>query len=243
MYRAGDAPSHELATWISASWRETVTAGSHENGVHPDASIDIVWDGSELAVLGPRTRSDAAREFRPGTFVGVRLRPGTTRAMLGEAAIALADRTVPLEALWGSAARIAAMRLQASDPEHAISALSAVLIERGRAVADHPDRLIPRVVEFARSQRTVREIASDVGLSERQLFRRCIDEVGYGPKHLVRVLRLQRLLGLARRLPGASLAGLAAAAGYTDQPHMSRECRALTGVTPARLVRSQRHLL
>jgi transcriptional regulator GlxA family with amidase domain len=135
------------------------------------------------------------------------------------------------------------MRLQASAPEHAISTLSAILIERARPVADHPDRLIPRVVEFARSQRTVREIASDVGLSERQLFRRCVDEVGYGPKHLVRVLRLQRLLGLARRLPGVSLAGLAVAAGYTDQSHMSRECRALTGSTPARLIRSLGHLL
>ena len=162
--------------------------------------------------------------------------------MLGEAAITLADRTVPLETLWGSAARAAAVRLQTSTPENAISALCAVLVEHGRLAADQPDRLIPRIVELAGAQRTVRDIANDVGLSERQLFRRCVDEVGYGPKHLARVLRLQRLLALARRLRAASLAGLAAAAGYTDQSHMSRECRALTGVTPARLVRSQRRL-
>jgi len=241
MYRAS-APSRELVTWVSASWAETVTAGSHEDGVHPDGSIDIVWDGSELAVFGPRTRSVGAREIRTGAFIGVRLQPGSTRAMLGEAAIALADRTVPLETLWGSAARVAAVRLQASTPENAISALCAVLVEHGRAAADQPDRLIPRIVELAGAQRTVRDIANDVGLSQRQLFRRCVDEVGYGPKHLARVLRLQRLLTLARRMPAASLAGLAAAAGYTDQSHMSRECRALTGVTPARLVRSQRRL-
>jgi AraC-like DNA-binding protein len=239
MYRA--IVARELAAWVSASWRETATVDSHLDGVHPDGSIDIVWDGAALAVFGPRTRSEAPREARSGSFVGVRLRPGSTRAMLGEAAIALADRTVPLEALWGNAARIATLRLETSGPEQAISVLCSVIAERGRTQLHEPDRLIPRVVELAGFQRTVRDIANDVGLSERQLFRRCVDEVGYGPKHLVRVLRLQRLLGLARRLPDASLAGLAAAAGYTDQSHMSRECRALTGVTPAGLVRSQRH--
>ena len=241
MYRA-TAPSRELATWVAASWRETVTAGSHADGVHPDAAIDIVWDGADLTVFGPRTRSVAARDLPTGTFVGVKLRPGSTRALLGEAAIALADRTVPLENLWGSAARAAASRLQASDPEDAMPSLCAILTERGRVFGEAPDQVVQRAVELAGTVRRVRDIASDVGLSERQLFRRCVDELGYGPKHLVRVLRLQRLLAMARRLPDVSLVGLAAGAGYADQSHMSRECRALTGVTPARLVRSQRHL-
>jgi len=240
MYEA-TAVSRELATWVSATWQETVTAGSHADGVHPDGSIDIVWDGSALVVFGPRTRSEPSRDARPGSFIGVRLRPGSTRAMLGEAAVALADRTVPLEDLWGSAARDAAMRIGSVGPGRVMSELSAVLIERGQA-GGYPDRLIPRVVELAGDRWNVRDIAHQVGLSERQLFRRCVDEVGYGPKHLVRVLRLQRVLELARRLPGAGLAALAAAAGYADQAHMSRECRSLTGLTPARLVRSQRRV-
>ncbi len=241
MYRA-IAPPRELATWVSSSWRETVTVGSHLDGVHPDASIDIVWDGSALAVLGPRTRSDAPRELATGTVVGVRLCPGSTRAILGIAAIELADRTVSLETLWGSAARAAAERLQVSGPEDAIVTLGSVISERGQASTCEPDRLISRVVEIAGVRRTVRDIADEVRLSERQLFRRCVDEVGYGPKYLIRVLRFQRLLGLARRLPEASLADLAAGAGYTDQSQISRECRVLTGLTPARLVASQRRL-
>jgi len=241
MYEA-TAASRELATWIAASWRETVTAGSHADGVHPDGSIDIVWDGSALVVFGPRTRSELPREARPGAFVGFRLRPGSTRAMLGEAAVALADRTVPLEQLWGTVAGTAAERIASVGPDRVMSELSAVLIERGRGGSE-PDRVIPRVVELAADRWTVRDIAHEVGLSERQLFRRCVEEVGYGPKHLARVLRLQRLFGLARRSPDAGLAALAAAAGYADQAHMSRECRSLTGLTPARLVRSQRQVL
>jgi AraC-like DNA-binding protein len=238
MYEA-TAASQELATWVSATWRETVTIGSHADGVHPDGAIDIVWDGSALVVFGPRTRSEAARRARPGGFIGVRLRPGSTRAVLGEAAIAVADRTVPLEHLWGATAGTAAMRLATVSPDRAMFELCAVVIERGRE-GSGPDRLIPRLVELAADRWSVRDIAREVGLSERQLFRRCVDEVGYGPKHLVRVLRLQRLLGLARGSPNAGLAALAATAGYADQAHMSRECRSLTGLTPARLVRSQR---
>lgn len=236
MYEAV-AASGELALWVTSIWRETVSDGSHADGVHPDGSIDIVWDGSELAVFGPRTRSVPADEVGRGDYIGVRLR----RALVGEVAALLADRTIPLEGLWGRFARVAATRLHAAGAERSMSELCAVLIERGRAVGA-PDLMIPRLVGLAEEERTVREIAREVGLSERQLFRRCVDEIGYGPKHLVRVLRLQGLLGLARRLPDASLAALAAAAGYSDQQHMSRECRALTGVTPARLVRSQRRL-
>jgi len=241
MYRA-TPPSRELATWVSSGWRETVSPGSHEDGVHPDATIDIVWDGSDLVVFGPRTRSGGPADPGTGALVGVSLRHGSTRAMLGETAGALADRIVPLESLWGSAGRVATARLGAAGSTHSMAELCSILSERGRALMREPDRLIPRVVELAALGTTVRGIANEVGLSDRQLFRRCVDEVGYGPKYLVRVLRFQRLLGLARRLPDANLAVLAVAAGYADQPHMSRECRALTGVTPARLVHSQRHL-
>src|SRR6267143_1750322 len=104
MYRTTPA-SDELAIWVSSSWRETLTPGSHVDGVHPDGAIDIVWDGCELVVIGPRTRSEVGPKTRPtGEVIGVRLRPGSTRAMLGEVAAAIADKTVPLECLWGNAA-------------------------------------------------------------------------------------------------------------------------------------------
>ena len=60
--------------------------------------------------------------------------------------------------------------------------------------------------------------------------------VGYGPKTLERVLRFRRFLDLAAREPAAGLAGLAAAAGYADQAHLTRECGRLAGAPPGRLV-------
>ena len=55
-------------------------------------------------------------------------------------------------------------------------------------------------------------------------------------KTLQRILRLQRFLALGRADPSARLARLAADAGYADQAHLGRDCRALAGATPAELV-------
>jgi transcriptional regulator GlxA family with amidase domain len=74
------------------------------------------------------------------------------------------------------------------------------------------------------------------GLSERQLRRRFDAAVGYGPKTLAGVLRLQRFLALTSAEPSPDLARLALDAGYADQPHLTRECRRLTGLTPVVLV-------
>jgi AraC-like DNA-binding protein len=78
-------------------------------------------------------------------------------------------------------------------------------------------------------------VAARVYLSERQLQRRFVERVGYGPKVFQRVARFQRA---ARRLrsDGAGLAGAAAWAGYADQAHLTRESRRLSGLTPRELV-------
>jgi methylphosphotriester-DNA--protein-cysteine methyltransferase len=77
-----------------------------------------------------------------------------------------------------------------------------------------------------------------VGLSERQLRRRVHAAAGYGPKTLQRVLRFRRFV---RMLDAAGeppdLASAAVQAGYADQAHLTRECSALSGLTPAALAR------
>ena len=82
----------------------------------------------------------------------------------------------------------------------------------------------------------VAALAARAGLSERQLHRRCLAAFGYGAKTLDRVLRLQRFLALGRASPTASLAQLAAEAGYADQAHLGHDCRGLAGATPTELL-------
>ncbi len=96
-----------------------------------------------------------------------------------------------------------------------------------------PDRLVLAAISrLAVPGARVANVAAEVGYSERQLNRRVLSAVGYGPKMLVRVARLRRLVALQ----GEPLASRALAAGYASQAHMTDEVRRLTGLTPVRFL-------
>ena len=79
----------------------------------------------------------------------------------------------------------------------------------------------------------VDDAAAELGWGARRLHRQITTACGYSPKLLHRVLRLQRAIRIAHA-GQRSLASLAAAAGYADQAHMTREFTALTDLPPAR---------
>ena len=83
--------------------------------------------------------------------------------------------------------------------------------------------------------------AHAVGMSERNLHRDLVRWSGLAPKSLARILRMQRCLA-ALRAGQAPLALLALRLGYADQAHMTRELKALAGVTPREVVPAVRNL-
>jgi transcriptional regulator GlxA family with amidase domain len=104
--------------------------------------------------------------------------------------------------------------------------------------ASAADPLVDAAVARLRSSRSphpVAALANELGLSERQLNRRFVAAVGYGPKLLQRVFRLQAFVRLASQQPRRGLADLAAAAGYADQAHLCRDCQALAAAPPSAL--------
>lgn len=136
-------------------------------------------------------------------------------------------------AQWPSAeARLLAERV-AADP---VTALEVWAVER--VASCELDPLGPRVLTMAAAGAPVAAMADRLNLSARQLYRRCLPLFGYGPRLLVRVLRLGRALDQART--GAPFARVAADCGYVDQAHLSREMRALAGTTPTGLLRELR---
>ena len=106
----------------------------------------------------------------------------------------------------------------------------------GRAVAPHtgPHPGAEVGAGPVAAARSVAALADLLGCTPRSVHRRCLAAFGYGPATLRRVLRFRRAAALLRA--GASPAEAAAASGYADQPHLSRETRALAGVSPGQLV-------
>jgi AraC-like DNA-binding protein len=233
------APPLELADHVLCVWRLVADEESSER-ILPDGSLDLVYvDGRRLLVAGPDT-SAASAQRKPGTLtVGVRFRPGAAASVLGVAAEELRDRRIPLEEVWDGAGT--ALEEQVASAQTAADRL-ALLVD---AVFDRlpdappPDRLVAAAAHLLhRNPRAqISDLAEEVSLSERQLRRRFHVHVGYGPKMLARVMRLQRLLALAPRHDG--LAELALASGYADQAHMTAECTRLAGLPPAALLRAR----
>jgi len=208
--------------------------------VLPDACIDIVWRlGAGAVVAGPDTSAWLSRTRLGEITVGARFLPGAGGSALGLPLSELRDQRVALSALelpW--AARLTGALDQAR-------ALELVAKAAFRLVGDGaPDRAVQAaVVRLNDPTQRVEYLANDLGLSERQLRRRFLAAVGYGPKTLQRVLRLRRFLSSSRAEVDAapvSLAGVAFEAGYADQAHLARECRVLTGLAPSELIATNR---
>jgi methylphosphotriester-DNA--protein-cysteine methyltransferase len=146
------------------------------------------------------------------------------------------------------------LRLPAEELRDATLPLSAVLPDRvARTVAEQvwagrfPDLLRPSPVD-PRVRRAVRrlwtaetgvaDVACELDVTDRHLRRLFLDHTGMSPKAVQRVGRFQRFLHAADKGP-ANLADLAAGAGFADQAHLTREVRALAGLTPSALLRER----
>ena len=242
-------PVPALAGLVSSVWIQQVSpdADPYTHRTIPYGGVELVCGvGSVPRVVGPLTRP-LVEVLAPGTtVVGVRFRPGAAPSVLGLPASELIDLAVQTDELWGRSAVALGERVAgAASLEEALARLQRHLVGRLGDAPD-PDPLVSEAVRRLMPWRTgdVGSLTSSLFISERQLRRRCQAAVGLAPKVLHRTLRFQGFLALAQeafargRAPtDDGVAVLAAEAGYADQPHLTRECLRLTGVTPRTFLR------
>jgi AraC-like DNA-binding protein len=212
--------------------------------VLPDACSDLIWEqGRGAYVAGPDT-GPVRTVMTGGTVIfGVRFRPSAGGPALGVPLSELRDQRVDLADLRR---RDAGQLSAALDPDTA--AARALEVAAGLVAEAEPDSAATWAAALLADPRArTEDVAAEIGLSLRQLRRRCHAAVGYGPKTLQRVLRFRRFVSridaaaqMSHGRPDTqNLAVLAAQAGYADQAHLTRECRALAGLTPAGLARQR----
>ena len=232
-YREHPAPA-ALAPWLDCAWERGGVAGAPVR-VLPDGCIDIVWtEGRGAQRRGPEHDGVRRGARRRRAVAGVRMRPGAAPPLLGIDAAELRDGSVALEHVWGDAGRRLEQELERGGSDGAVALLVAALRDHARASARPTRSWAPRSAACAIRAPASRRSPTSSRVSTRQLRRRFETAIGYGPKRLARVLRLERALAAARS--GDELAQAAAAAGYADQAHFAHECRALAGVSPGALL-------
>jgi AraC-like DNA-binding protein len=236
-YTEWPAPA-ALRLAVACLWAQVTDSSAERAGlVLPDGCTDLIWEqGRGAYVAGPDT-GPVATTMAAGTVVlGVRFWPSAGGPALGIPLSELRDQRADLADLRPTQAR---QLTAALDPEVAAAqmlCMTAALVTDGA-----PD---PEMTWAARllSDPAARaeDVAAEVGLSLRQLRRRCQAVVGYGPKTLQRVLRFRRFVARVDARPDVlDLAAIAAEAGYADQAHLTRECGRLAGLTPVALARQR----
>jgi len=223
-------PPPRLAASVACVWmRHTAAPGTHL--VVPDGCIDLVASPRGLLVAGPDTGPMPTAAHAGTTIFGLRFRPGAAAPVLGWPAHELRDRRTPLEELKTPGVKSFFAALEAGVAKKDLTLAVAWRLRE----APPPDPIVGAAVHALARGRRVSDLPAELHLSERQLRRRFHAAVGYGPKVLARVLRLQHMFALAP-WAGDNLARLAAEAGYADHAHLASETVALTGLTPRALL-------
>ncbi|MEU6742140.1 helix-turn-helix domain-containing protein [Streptosporangium sandarakinum] len=237
--------------------------GPERAGVHrglPSSTVSITIpeeDPLEIAWIGrpgSRTRLRAvvaglhlsAAELRQkGCTRGVwlTLRPSGAGALLGVPAAELAGRVIDLADVVPAMAelpeRLAACRSWPQRRALVERSLLAGLARYGERADRHGTRAA--LAALAGTSR-VREAAELLGCSRRHLSGVVRTELGVTPKEYQRLVRFEAARGrlvAAAGSGGAALAAVAAASGFADQAHFTREWRAMAGCTPTEWLRAE----
>jgi AraC-like DNA-binding protein len=179
----------------------------------------VLWSARDLGYVD----IDVAGRY---LTVAARLRPGALAILTGVRASELTDRSVQLAELTGPSAGELLDRMSTAPPVDAQRWMATFL--RRRFSTTDPEWL--GLGQLLTRSSTVAALAAATGLSKRSLYERSRDCVGLAPKRALRIARLHRALWLADG--GQTWSAVAAAAGYADQAHLTRDMQALLGEGP-----------
>ncbi|MFN2555452.1 MAG: helix-turn-helix domain-containing protein [Nitriliruptorales bacterium] len=179
---------------------------------------------------------------RPQEGLQYALSPLAAGALLGVRAGDMGGRVVDLADVMGTAADQLVDSVASNDDwEERFRLIDSALLRR----LDDPPRVEAALHEawrlvFASSGRlTVAHLADRVGYSRRHLSERFRLVTGVTPKQAGRIARFEAARAMLLRGQGPTLAHVAAACGYADQPHLAREWKALAGCSVTTWLREE----
>jgi hypothetical protein len=197
-------PMPQLGGEVACVWTQEVAAAgpAYEHRTVPNGCVEISHAlGTDVVAVAGTQRQPTVGLLAPGTtVVGVRLRPGAATSILASPASELVDLHVGLDELWGRSATTLAGQLTATgSPQTAVQLLEEEILRRRAVTAADP--LVNAAIERLQPWQPddIGAWCADLCISARQLRRRFVAALGYGPKTLQRILRFQGFLALSQQ--------------------------------------------
>jgi AraC-like DNA-binding protein len=232
-------PSADLASRIEMFWsvRGDGRCGTSFHEFFPDPGSNLILRlssaGCRLVLLGPVTEMAAVERDDRAEYFGVRFRTGHTPALADVSPSELTNGHVELTGLKGVPVDALAERLSSCTDLTSRQLVMEDLLRRAPPlVRSARARQLGTLVDAHAGRLRVDALAAALGIHVRSLERLCLGELGMSPKRLARIVRLRRVLARLHAGGFGTLADLAHASGYSDQPHMIRDFKELTGRLP-----------
>ena len=247
-------PRYPLSRFVECFWTlESDAPATNTERILPDGCVELILNfGAEFSQHCEGQQKLQPRHFLVGQMtgpilisptgavqlIGIRFHPGGTLPFLRLPLHEITDQVVDLCSLSSKLERDL-LRVTAA-PALLIEKIGALEEFLTRELLSHePDarllKLTARIVESG-GLVSVDELASDAGISSRQLERRFLREVGLGPKLLGRIIRFQQVFRAVEQCD-AAWAAVAIECGYYDQAHLIRDFHQFARQTPAVLFR------
>ncbi len=244
-------PAAPLAGFVRTLWYAQVEDAAHRRErILPNGCVQVILNLARdflldcpegeadrrtppAVIVGARSVYEIVSRSDMADLIGVVFEPGGFGCFAGDAVNLFSNRNVPLEDVWGAPAQPLRWRLR----ETPTAAAKLELMENF-LVTRYARRLTRnRTVEFALSQfkrapgaSKVREVARNVGWSERRLSQVFREEVGFSPKVWCRIQRFQQAVRMLHAGGDVRWAELALDCGFYDQSHFANEFRAFSGI-------------
>jgi len=237
------SPDPRLTPWVSRYWEFRVHPGAPaRHRVPPDGCTSLVVASGPgrvpvLVASGPWLEPLAIPVSPGDRFVGVRLQPGAAGSFLGVDPLLRCNVAAPVTTVSGHPAGDLARRLEATSTLAAAAAVmnrTFLSVTAGLAMPDPLVGAAAAALVASRGADRITAVASRLSVSPRTLLRRFRAGTGLTPKQYARVVRF-RLAAITLLADPLRLSRVAAAGGYADQPHLTREWARLLAITPRQL--------
>lgn len=235
-------PAPDLAQHIEMCWSLTGEEGSGKAfyEILPDSNMNLIFRFSSsrcrMSLLGPASEKACVEIDGASDYFCIRFHPGQALRLADVHPAHLIDTLVDIPKIGGIHVDSLADRFH-SLPDPLSRQLVMEELVRGvlPIVPDERCRQATALINAHGGQIRVNELADELRLNVRSLERLFLNHLGMTPKANIRLVRLGHLSSAIRSGSYGSLADLAYTCGYTDQSHMIRDFKDLTGRLPGEI--------
>ncbi|MGB3942718.1 MAG: AraC family transcriptional regulator [Candidatus Manganitrophaceae bacterium] len=233
------ASSLPLRNFVSHYWL-SLDNPDLTHAVLPDGMVDLVIKvcgaTARSWVYGTTTIRTDLRLEQGSHYLGIRFKPGQSRHFVSVAAHELTDAREPSQGLLLFTLNDVPENIARGDLFLRLDKVLECHVARHQPTRARIDDVIS-LIEMTHGATRIHEAAALFGKSRRQFERVFLETVGVSAKFFSLITRFRHASDLLAR-SSASLAGIAAEAGYTDQSHMTHAFRRLASMSPAMYARS-----